>query len=119
MERNTVCCDKCNLTDGCKHFVAMVNAEDNCQLLQEKLDAALLQVRELKEATLCNCADNPLAAIVHRGECPWRNPEIQRIHRDGLRRPSAKRNREGDGHICLVAEFNPCPVCGRTIGLSR
>lgn len=30
-----------------------------------------------------------------------------------------KQNREGGGHICLAAEFVPCPVCGRKIELGR
>lgn len=39
MKRNTTCCKRCNLTDGCRHFVAMVNAEDSLCLLDETFES--------------------------------------------------------------------------------
>lgn len=50
-----------------------------------------LQIEEYRKATLCSCAEDPLNAAVHLGDCAWKSPAIEKLHRDGLRRPTEKR----------------------------
>lgn len=70
----------------------------------------VLQVEEYRKATLCSCAEDPLAATVHLGDCAWKNPAIEKLHRDGLRRPVEKRVEPSQKKLCgtWVPEMGPC-----------
>lgn len=106
------------------------HAEGECIFcIREERDALLLQIEDFQRRFISDRTEiEGLKEKLdeygqHYGQCPMDRSDDGKpgctCGLDELLKLIEKRNREGDGHVCIAAEFNPCPVCGRKIELSR